>query len=160
MNKEQALQRLSAIEKEAAELKKLIEAKDVPDVFQGRLLKATDTTCFRVSDYGNIEITLSDDDSVKLGTAFATREAAEQYAKHLRLMQEVRIAMAQDWGDVKCDWSATPVKWVIRKFMDSIQPDTISWGYFPVAFRTEKACRDFFNKYTQEELKLMIMGVE
>lgn len=163
VNKQEAMKRLEAMQKEVEKLKAIIEKPDEVEVFQGRYLReglGQEHWCLDVvGDYHHYK--QPSDETSKLGICFATEEAIKQHREHLRLVQEVRVAMAKSWGDVKVDWANEyQYKYVIDMYGSKITTEIYLFRYHPIHFRTAEDREQFFNRYSEDELKLMIMGVQ
>lgn len=163
MNKQEAMKQLEALQAEVEKLKAIIEKPDEPHVFQGRYLREGlgDKHWWLVAN-GEYRCDRDpSDESSKFGLCFATEEDVKQHREHLRLMQEVRVAMAKSWGDVKVDWTNEYQKKHAIKMLDG-KPTTAIHAqcYHPIHFRTAEDREQFFNRYSEEQLKLMIMGVQ
>lgn len=163
MNKQEAAKQLEALQAEVEKLKAIIEKPDEPEVFHGRYLReglGISHWWLNVSGE-HTYIKQTSDKTSELGLCFASEEAAKQYREHLRLMQEARVAMAKSWGDVKVDWTDDDQKkHVITIFAGKPTTETHLLRYHPIHFRTAEDREQFFNRYSEDELKLMIMGVQ
>ncbi len=163
MNKQDAQKEIDEIKARLEKLQEIVNAPDFPEVFHGRYLAPSDNKCLVVySDGVAAHGHETDAERTAFGTAFATKEAAEQHAKHLLLMQEARVAMAKDWQGFEVKWpdNGSQPKWCIDFYKGKAGIDKYRDTYHPIHFRTESACREFLARYSQEDLKLMIMGVQ
>ena len=163
MNKQEAMQQLKALQAEVEKLKAIIEKPNESEVFQGRYLREglgishwwLSSTCVVVKAGEPSDI------ATKLGLCFATEQDVRQHREHLRLMQEARVAMAKSWGDVKVDWTNSDQdKYVIDMYYGKPTKEAYTFRYHPIHFRTAEDREQFFNRYSEEQLKLMIMGVQ
>lgn len=163
MNKQEAIQQLQALQAEVEKLKAIIEKPDEPHVFQGRYLReglGISHWWLNVSGE-HTYIKQTSDKTSELGLCFATEEDVKQYREHLRLMQEARVAMAKSWGDVKPDWTnVNQNKYVIDMYYGKITTEIYTFRCSPIHFRTIYDREQFFNRYSEEQLRLMIMGVQ
>lgn len=163
MNKQEAVKQLEALQAEVEKLKAIIERPDEPHVFQGRYLREglgighwwlNPIAC-------HIYDRTSSDNSSEFGLCFATEEDVRQHKEHLRLMQEARVAMAKSWGDVKVDWTnGAQYKYAVVLREGKPVAEHYNTFYSPIHFRTVEDRKKFFNRYSEEQLKLMIMGVQ
>ena len=163
MNKQEAVKQLEALQAEVEKLKAIIEKPDEPHVFQGRYLReGLGISHWWLNTNGeHTYIKQTSDKTSELGLCFATVEDVKQYREHLRLMQEARVAMAKSWGDVKVDWANDyQKKYIIKMFAGKVTKETYTQTYYPIHFRTAEDREQFFSRHSDDELKLMIMGVQ
>lgn len=163
MNKQEAMKQLEALQAEVEKLKAIIEKPDEPHVFQGRYLReglGVGHWWFNImGEYKYMK--QPSDKTSELGLCFATEEDIKQHKEHLRLMQEARVAMAKSWGDVKVNWANEhQKKHIIKMFAGKPTTETYTQSYYPIHFRTAEDREQFFNRYSEDELKLMIMGAQ
>lgn len=163
MNKQEAVKQLEALQAEVEKLKAIIEKPDEPEVFHGRYLREG----LGISHWwlvGNGEYRCDrdpSDESSKFGLCFASEEVIKQHREHLRLMQEARVAMAKSWGNEKVDWTNEyQEKHVITIFAGKPTTEEHTFRYHPIYFKTIEDMNQFFNRHSEEQLKLMIMGVQ
>ena len=91
------------------------------------------------------------------GNAFTSTSAAERELKTRQLIYDAKLAMLDDWGDVKCDWSdLSYYKCCIDIAKGVIHCGVHKFIYKFLAFRTAEARDAFRNSHTDEELILII----
>lgn len=163
MNKQEAVKQLEALQAEVEKLKAIIEKSDEVEVFQGRYLReGLDQEHWCLSLDGDCRnFKNPSDESSKFGLCFATEEAIKQHREHLRLMQEARVAMAKSWGCEKVDWANSDQdKYIIDMYCGKPIKEAYTFRYSPIHFRTAEDREQFFSRYSEDDLKLMIMGVQ
>lgn len=173
MNKKDALSRLSAIESEAAELRKIIEQPE-PELplndHQGRYIRGPERGAgtFLLTFGGDVFSTRysSDFDRSFLGQGglFISREAAEKEKKRREMQQKLRKACADSWakaGEV-LDWGdKNQPKWYISLVPaeSKICIFRTTWDYSPFVFNNKGDIQVFADAHTFDEL-LMAHGGE
>lgn len=110
-NKKAAIKRLDALDKEAAELRKIIEAPGCKITPCGRYLSAPDDRedyWFVADEVDGCYWTNDDCDNRNLdqGNCFSTKEAAETELEKQKVMQKLRVladGFVPDWGYDTCN---------------------------------------------------------
>ena len=163
MNKQQASERLKQLESEVAKLKAIIEAPEGKAAIAVSELSDGDEyfVCTLHGEAAGYEWCDQSFDKRMLsqGKVHLTRESAELEYKYNKLNQELRVAMAADWGDVEVDWEdKRHGKWCI--VYENMTNCARYRNYFQkIHFRTEDARDKFYEEHTEEELELLIKGL-
>lgn len=164
MNKQQASEQLKQLESEVAKLKAIIEAPEPKPAIAVSELSYGDNY-FLCRPYG--EVTdfnwggePFDKRMLSQGKIHLTRESAELEIKYNKLNQELRVAMAADWGDVEVDWGDNDQdKWIIEWYGNKTQCCFSYKDFQKIHFRTKEARDKFYKEHTEEELELLIKGL-
>ena len=98
-------------------------------------------------------------DRLAQGRIHLTKKSAELEAKYNKLNQKLRVAMAEDWGNVEVDWGAIQDKWCIEWHVGEIDCDNHYYTFQKIHFRTKEARDKFYEEHTEEELELLIKGL-
>jgi len=164
MNKQQASEQLKQLESEVAKLKAIIEApkpkaaiavselSDGDEYFVCGLAGVSDDLPWRHTDMDRFLLSQ--------GKIHLTKESAELEAKYNKLNQELRVAMAEDWGDVEVDWDDNnQVKWRIEWYGVKIECGFSYKEFQKIHFRTKESRDKFYKEHTTEELELLIKGL-
>ena len=164
MNKQQASEQLKQLESEVAKLKAIIEAPDPKSAIVISELSYGDEY-FGCTAYDEVSRFVwdgcdLDKRMLSQGKIHLNKESAELEYKYNTLSQELRVAMAADWGDVEVDWGDNDQdKWVIELYGNKTQCCFSYKDFQKIHFRTKEARDKFYKEHTEEELELLIKGL-
>lgn len=164
MNKQQASEQLKQLESEVAKLKAIIEAPEGKAAIAVSELTGGDDyfTCTQHGEAAGYEWCGQSFDKQLLsqGKVHLTKESAELEYKCNKLNQELRVAMAADWGDVEVDWGdLNQDKWCIEWCKRKSSHCRSLTCFQKIHFRTKYARDKFYEEHTKEELELLIKGL-
>lgn len=153
-------QRIDELEKQVAELKAQYEAEQLAakPAYDG-VARSPEECKVAISSTGGV-FDVPPNSSVnvfKMANGFTSKEAAERELKTRQLIRDAKLAMMNDWGDVKCDWhDGKQNKFCIIIDKGMVRNDWFFNEYRFLSFRTEEARDAFRNSHTYEELILII----
>jgi len=172
MNKQEAIKTIEGLDicindwvvnisKSKSRIKILQEIIDAPEPKTGRVMSVDDLgkVFYQVCTSGVIStkhINATDDLPlrVSLGQAFHDRASCEKYIEYLKLEQELRVAQISD-GFIKWNTGSS----CISICNDEIILVNTLYYFQKIAFRGIAARNKFANEHTEEQLKLLIVGV-
>lgn len=100
-------------------------------------------------------------DYLDTGHIFYDEDSAIKYVEYLKLWQRARDFMAKDWGNEVVDWSNTnqPKFCLVMNKYSVTSLYSLVYAYHPLHFKTEQSRSHFREQFSDDEIKLMLMGV-
>jgi hypothetical protein len=131
--------------------------KEVKPMF-GQALKIQDCRAYLLPHGGTaISSLLPNNEILIQGNYFISKKAAEHRVEVNRLKQLARIDIDASWWNERLDWSdEMQIKYVVFVSDGKIETITAALVIELLAFRTEEDAEDFKNKYTVEQIKMML----
>jgi hypothetical protein len=163
MNKLEALQ--NQIEQAQATVAELIEAMDLEKSKQktGMVFSQTDFENERrylvniVGVIGKIQCNDYTPSMVQQGHIFFDQASADREGDKRLLKTLAKKAMVESWGDEKADWgTSSQQKHVVTFNSNEVHVRQYTLTFSPLNFKLSHHAKDFIQKYTKEQLALMI----
>lgn len=165
MDKQSALKELQALKARADALEAIINAPEVPQVFQGVYLRENQTHVpqFYVSISCNVSrCTGVSTNDAKYGIAFHTSADCKKYLSYLELVQKARVAMAKAWaGKPKPVWRDRAVtKYCLQFYNNKLVIDGFCKTYAQFHFPSHETAAAFIETLSPEEGILLMKGMD
>ena len=162
MNKLEALQ--NQIEQAQATVAELIEAMNLEKSKQktGMVFSQTDFEDERylvsiLGNVGKIQCNEYTPSMIHQGHIFFDQASADRESNRRLLKTLAKKAMTESWGDEKADWNkSSQQKHVVTFNSNEVHVRQYTLTFSPLNFKLSHHAKDFIQKYTREQLALMI----
>lgn len=164
MNKQEAIKLLGSLDLDS--VKEAIVVLEAPECVTERTSLVFDSEVdgylVRLSYGFTEELDLCTKTQVSNGLVYKTREAAELRLKYERLNTKARKFIVEAWGEYgkTVNWCSMDIKYVILLSNNSLDENSCTTLYHKLHFPTLKSRELFREQFSDEDIKLIIKGVE